>query len=132
MRLRRLAKIVAMTVTLSLLGANCLPAHATQMDSGATVQIKVDDLREVVIYTETLEAENAQMKQSLESERAAIDDLIVKQEQERQAQAEYAAALNAELQKAQADNKAVRRRGTVKNCLIVGLAGALIAVIATR
>lgn len=101
-------------------------------ENSATVQIKVSDLKEVVVYGEALEAENATLKQSLESERAAVADMIKTNEAERQDREQYEAALNAELQKAQDENKAVRRRGTVKNCLLVGLTGALIAVIATK
>lgn len=43
--------------------------------------VSIDDLREVTIYAEAIEAENAVLKQSLETEREATEELIAAQEE---------------------------------------------------
>lgn len=85
----------------------------------------MQDLKEVTVYTEALEAENETLKQSLETERAAVADLITKYDTQTEAYQKYATALVAQ-------NKELKRKGTVKNWLTVGLGAAVIALIATR
>ena len=129
-----LRKIVCLFLTLCMIFATSSTALANttiEYDS-EKAEIKLDDLREVVTYTKSLEAELTQANKSLESERAAVEDILKAQAEERQAAAEYSGTLEQELKVQRAETDRLRSSGKRKNYIIAILAAAVVTIAVTR
>ena len=94
--------------------------------------VSIDDLRQVTIYTEAIEAENAALKTSLESERAAVADMLKAIHDERQAAQNYQAMLEAQNAALKSESDKLRRGSSQKNYIIAILGAAVLTLAVTR
>ena len=93
-----------------------------------TVTLKVSEVKAVTVYSKALEAENAQYKQSLESERQAVTDMVKAMNEERQASMNYTSTLEAKTESLQKENAKLKRSGTIKNYAIAILSAGVIGL----
>lgn len=94
--------------------------------------VNIDDLRQVTIYTEAIEAENAALKTSLESERAAVADMLKAVNDERQAAQNYQAMLEAQNTALKSESDKLRRGSSRKNYIMAILGAAVLTLAVTR
>lgn len=130
MPLKRFLKIIAATLTLCLLFPSLL--FAQENTTGGSLTVSIDDLRQVTIYAEAMEAENAALKSSLESERAAVADMLKAVNDERQAAQNYQAMLEAQNTALKSESDKLRRGSSRKNYIMAILGAAVITLAVTR
>ena len=130
MPLRRFLKIIAAILTLCLLFPSL--SAAQENTTGGSLTVSIDDLRQVTIYTEAIEAENAALKSSLESERAAVADMLKAVNDERQAAQNYQAILEAQNAALKSESDKMRRSSSRKNYIMAILGAAVITLAVTR